>query len=156
MIFLKYGALKGSSIEDTHKAWIACNSIQFGVGRGIASAAGGTGIRQASHPSVSEITLSKDSDASSADLFMEALQGKGVDAEIDITTKIGEKTEIMMKLTLKECMISGYSVSSGGDNPSESISINFKNITYQYNANEAGILKQGDEKKWDLAVNKAV
>ena len=33
---------------------------------------------------------------------------------------------------LTNCMISGYSLSSGGDRPSESLSINFTKIEYSF------------------------
>ena len=58
-----------------------------------------------------------------------------------------------MKLTLINAVISAISISSGGDNPSESVSFNYTKITMEYTA-------QGSNSSvtfgWDLATNKTI
>ena len=77
-IFLKYGSIKGETTQLTHKDWIEVNSFQFGVGRGISSGVGGGSKREASAPSVSEITLTKTMDIASPLLLKDAIGGKAV------------------------------------------------------------------------------
>jgi type VI secretion system secreted protein Hcp len=132
-IFLKYGTIDGETTQKTHEKWIEVNSFQFGVGRGISSGVGGGSKREASAPSVSEITLTKTFDISSPLLLKEAVGGKAVTAKIEMTqTDNSGKHVSFQKYILTETLISGYSVSSGGDRPSESISLNFTKFDSEY------------------------
>ena len=154
MIVLKYGAVKGNCEIAGYEGWIVCGSYQFGVGRGIASAADGN-KRTATAPSISEITLTKQTDPASADLYFAALCGSGVDASVHFLNTQDNKVEVFLKFEMKNAMISGYSMSSGGDLPSESLSINFVEITYQFDQYDGASVKTGDVKKWDLAKAKS-
>jgi type VI secretion system secreted protein Hcp len=135
-VYLKYGdKIKGESLAEGHKGsdgWIESGSIQWGVGRGISTPVGGSGKREASAPSVSEIVLTKNMDSTSPLLCQEALVGKAVTAIIEMTETGTDKLETYLTLTLTNALISGYSFSSGGDRPSESLSINFTKIEYKY------------------------
>jgi len=132
-IFLKYGDIKGETTQVTHKEWIEINSFQFGVGRGISSGVGGGSKREATAPSVSEITMTKTMDISSPLLLKDAVGGKAVTAKIELTqTDNSGKHVSFQKYILTNALISGYSLSSGGDRPSESLSINFTKIDSEY------------------------
>jgi type VI secretion system secreted protein Hcp len=124
-------ALKGDVTEEGHKTWIELNSFQWGVGRGISSPTGGSADRESSAPSISEITATKASDVSSTLILNEALQGEGQTVIIDFCKTDKGKMEVYQTYTLTNTMISGYSVSSGGDRPSESISLNFTKIEFK-------------------------
>lgn len=132
-IFLKYGSIKGETTQVTHKDWIEVNSFQFGVGRGISSGVGGGSKREASAPSVSEITLTKTMDIASPLLLKDAIGGKAVEVKIELTqTDNSGKHVAFQKYILTNTLISGYSISSGGDRPSESLSLNFTKIDSEY------------------------
>jgi type VI secretion system secreted protein Hcp len=134
-IFMQYGSLKGEVTTDgTYKDWVELSSLQWGVGRGIsAPGPGGLSKREASAPSLSEITVTKSFDAFSPLTLKEALGGKGVVVKIDITRTDGSAKHVaFQKYILSEVMMSGYSISSGGDRPSESISLNFTKIDSEY------------------------
>jgi len=133
-IFMKYGKLDGEVDAAGYEKWVELQSFQFGVGRGIAQAGpGGGSKREASAPSVSEITVSKTFDAFSPLTLKESVGGKGEDVKIDITrTDNSGKHVAFQKYILTECMMSGYSISSGGDRPSESISLNFTKFDSEY------------------------
>jgi type VI secretion system secreted protein Hcp len=132
-IFLKYGSIKGETTQVTHKDWIEINSMQFGVGRGISSGVGGGSKREATAPSVSEITLTKTMDIASNLILKEALGGKAVDVKIEVTqTDNSGKHVAYLKYVLTNTLISGYSLSSGGDRPSESLSLSFTKIDSEY------------------------
>lgn len=133
-IFMKYGKLNGEVDADGYAKWVELTSFQWGVGRGIATAGpGGGSKREASAPSISEITVTKTFDAFSPLALKEAVGGKGEDVKIDITrTDNSGKHVAFQKYILTECMMSGYSISSGGDRPSESISLNFTKFDSEY------------------------
>jgi type VI secretion system secreted protein Hcp len=124
--------IKGIVTAEGHENWIELNSCQFGVGRGISSPTGSSSERESSAPSVSEIVVTKSLDQSSPLLFQESLQGEGVVVVIEFTKTAKGKLEVYLTLTLTATLISGFSVSSGGDRPMESISLNFTKIEYKF------------------------
>jgi type VI secretion system secreted protein Hcp len=127
-VYVQYAALKGDTTESTHVGWIEVNSFQWGVGRGISSPTGGSSDREASAPSVSEIVVTKPLDVASNPLLNEALQGEGQDVTIDFTKTDKGKLSVYLSYVLTNTMISGYSLSSGGDRPQESLSFNFTKV----------------------------
>lgn len=130
-IYMKFGATKGDVSTTEYKDWIMVHSFQFGVGRGIHSAAGSGANRQGSEASVSEVTISKSLDPSSLGLFSNALVGK-LDTKVEFAFTIAnEKNDKYLAITLTDTGVSGYSISSGGDRPSESVSLNFAKIEYK-------------------------
>ena len=132
-IFMKYGAMDGEVTATGYEKWIELGSLQWGVGRGISAGVGGGSKREASAPSVSEITVTKTLDAFSPLALKESIGGKGVEVKLEITrTDDAGKHHPFQKYILQGSMISGYSLSSGGDRPSESISLNFTKIDSEY------------------------
>jgi type VI secretion system secreted protein Hcp len=108
--------------------WIQLQSFQWGVGRGVGSAQGSGGNREASNPSVSEVTTTKNEDQSTGPLMQEVFNGSG-NATVTITfVRTGNPAVAYLQYILTNVMISGYSASSGGDAPSESLSFNFTQI----------------------------
>lgn len=156
MILLKFATeIKGNSTVEGHTDWIELSSLQIGVGRAISSV-GGSSDRETSNPSFSEVTCSKQTDIASPELFMQAVCGKSLGkAEVHFLNTGGadKKQQVYLKIELEAAMISSYSASSGGDRPSESFSINFSKISYQYDAFDGAKTKTGTPKKWDLQKN---
>lgn len=155
-IFLKYGSINGETTQLTHKQWIEVNSIQWGVGRGISSGVGGGSKREATAPSVSEITLTKTFDISSPLLLKEALGGKAVEVKIELTQTDNNGRHVSyQKYVLTDTLISGYSLSSGGDRPSESLSLNFTKIDSEYlNIDDKFATKTTGHVVFDIAASK--
>ncbi len=127
-LYMKYGSIDGDVTAAGHEKWIELHSFQWGVGRSISSPIGASADRESSAPSISEISVTKDQDKASVKLLSEALYGDGVKATIDFTRTEKDKLTTFLTFTLDEVMISGYSLSSGGDRPSESVSLNFTKI----------------------------
>src|ERR1700692_3516392 len=124
-IYMNYNSLavKGDVTATGYVGWIELNSFQFGTGRGISSPTGGSADRESSAPSVSEVPVSKAQDSSTGPLLTAALQGEGGTVVIDFVKPSQGQLVKFMEYTLTNTLISGWSTSSGGDRPSESISL---------------------------------
>lgn len=140
-IYMKYADVKGTTTATSHKDWITCESLQFGGGRGISTPTGSAKNREASKINISEVVITKLQDGSSSPaLLQKSYEGTdGEEVTIVVTTTSDDSGNEILKMVLSEALISGFSTSSGGDRPSESVSINFTKIeTTIHNQAEAG------------------
>ena len=151
-IYMKFGAVKGQVTTDGFKDWIELNSFQLGVGRGVTSGAGGQ-QRESSNPSISEVAVTKVFDVASPGLYEDALAGAfDTKVEIKFTSTTKNKVDTFLSYELTNCGVSGYSLSSGGDNPSESLSLNFTKIMVTPSPlDDKGVPKKGAVVTYDLA-----
>src|SRR5579864_3607845 len=156
-IYINYDGIKGDTTAAGHEKWIEVLSFQWGVGRGISSPTGGSADRESSAPSVSEIVVTKATDTASVDLLSEALQGEGKTVKIDFCKTDKGKLEVYLSYELTNTMISGYSMSSGGDRPTESISLNFTKIMCNEKGSDiAGKVGQPSKIIYDISLAKVV
>lgn len=131
-IYVKYDGIDGEATQADHKKWLDVASITWGVGRAISATSGSTSNREASEPSVSEVTLSKMMDSSSPKLFTEAVTGAvGKKVVIHLVTT-GSPGKTYAEYTLTNALVSSYSMSSGGDRPAESLSISFTKLEFKF------------------------
>jgi type VI secretion system secreted protein Hcp len=129
-IYLQYdsGKVKGNVTAEGHKDWIEVTGFSWGAGRAISTGTGKVADRESSAPSISEVAITKELDKATAPLLQEALSGEGVWAQIDFCKTDQGKLEVYASYLMENCMVSGYAVSSGGDRPQESLSLNFTAI----------------------------
>jgi type VI secretion system secreted protein Hcp len=156
-IYMKYAEIKGPVTTDGFKDWIELNSFQWGVGRAIGSAASGSTSRESSNPSLSEVTVTKPSDVASPKLFLDAVAGK-LDSKVTIKFTTTSKGAITTFLTyeMENAGLSGYSLSSGGDMPMESLSLNFTKITETFSGMDPGVSGSPETVGYDLTQMKTV
>jgi len=154
-IYVEWEGIKGDVTAEGYQGQIHVNSAQFGIGRGIGSPMGGSADRESSAPSISEMVVTKSMDVASVGLFEASLYGEGKKVTINFCKTDKDKLETYLKYELQEVLVSGYSVSSGGDMPQESISLNFTKImmtvTPQGSLNETGSAQPSG---WDLGAQK--
>jgi type VI secretion system secreted protein Hcp len=132
-IYMKFGDIKGDATTEGLKEWIQVSSFQFGVGRGISSPSGSDKSRESSEPSLSEVTVTKNMDSASAKLLADAWGGElGSKVDIKFTTTTKNTVVDFLTYSLENCGLSGYSVSSGGDLPQESLSLNYTKISVTF------------------------
>ena len=156
-IYMNYNNLPGDVTADGHAGWIELNSFSWGVGRGISSPTGSSADRESSAPSVSEITVTKLTDVTSTKVLNEAYQGEGVKVVIDFCKTDKGSLEVYMQYTLDDVLVSGYSLSSGGDRPTESLSFNFTKIEFKnINMTDKNETASPDTITYDLALAKVV
>jgi type VI secretion system secreted protein Hcp len=155
-VFMKFGAKTGDVDTTQYKGWIMCHSFQFGSGRGIGSAAASGGNRQGSHASVSEVTVTKALDPASLHLWRDSLDGK-LNTTVDFSFTVADQDNSeYLHVTLWDTGISGFSMSSGGDRPSESISLNFSKIEFKDTSKKAdGTAGDNLTVNYDLSKQKA-
>lgn len=156
-IYMKFDGIDGDVSAEGHEKWIELNSFQAGVGRHIGVPTGRQAEREAAAPSISEIVITKLADNSSAKLMQEALWGEGKDVKIDFVKTDKDKLEVYLQYELEDVMLSSFSVSSGGERPMESMSLNFTKIIYNHVAmgdkNETG---SPEKVGYDLAKAKSI
>ena len=132
-IYMKLGKIAGDVTAEGFQQYIECYSFQFGAGRGISMSVGGGKDREATKPSLSEVTLSKSMDKASPYLFLEACVGKAIDkVEIKFVKTSADALENYLTYTLDKVLVSSYSASSGGDEPSESLSLAYTKVEMKY------------------------
>lgn len=152
-IYLKYGSITGSVTESQHKNWIELNSFQWGVGRSISSPTGSSTTREGSNPSISEVVVTKPQDSASPNLFIDAVAGQmNTEATIEFTATAKGKVATYLKYVLTNTGLSGYSVSSGGDRPSESLSLNFTKVVWTFTPTAADLTGTPDTVGYDLSL----
>jgi type VI secretion system secreted protein Hcp len=130
-IYLNIDGIEGDVTAEGHEGWIECSSMQWGVGRGIQTTTGSSRERESSAPTVSEVTVTTAMNKATPLLFTEACVGKSKPVKIDLV-QTGEALETYMSYELGDALISGYSMSTSGDRPSESVSFNFTKIEMKY------------------------
>ncbi len=131
-IYMKIDGITGNVTAKGHEKWIELHSMQFGVGRGIGSPTGKSSNRETSAPNVSEVVVTKLTDETSPLFFQESTIGKSKAVTLHIVRTSADHLETFYELILTNTLISGWSLSSGGDQPTESISMNFTKIQTKY------------------------
>ena len=120
----------GNVTAKGYEDWIEVDSFSFGVGRSITMEAGAMSNREASRPSLSEVTITKMLDAASGGLFKESVTGsEGVTVVIDIVQTGANTVQKYASYKLENCMVSSYSIgASAGGAPTETLSLSFARI----------------------------
>jgi len=156
-IYMKYGDVKGPVTTEGFKNWIELESFHWAVGRHIGTAARGSTSREHSEPTVSEITVSKRTDVASPKLLLDAVAGKlDNKVEIKMTTTTKGKVEVFLAYKLENAGISNYSMTSGGDMPMESLSLNFTKVSETFTGHGPGVSGSPETVGYDLTQMKTV
>jgi Hemolysin-coregulated protein (uncharacterized) len=133
-VYIEYEGIPGNVTAEGFANHISVHSIQFGVGRGITMEAGHMANREATRPSLSEITFTKNADISSTPLFKESVTGScGKLVKIKFVQTGADKVTQFMDYELHDCLVSGYSISAGGESdPVESITLSYAKLLVNY------------------------
>ncbi|MCO1332920.1 type VI secretion system tube protein Hcp [Microbulbifer sp. OS29] len=128
-------AIKGNVTAKGYEDWIEVDSFNFGVGRGITMEAGAMSNREASRPSLSEVSFTKRIDAASGGLFKSSVTGdEGVTVEIHVVQTGASSVEKYAVYKLDNTLISSYSIgASAGGAPQESVSLSYAKIEADLN-----------------------
>jgi type VI secretion system secreted protein Hcp len=150
-IYMKYGSIDGAVSTKGFEKWIECTSFQWGVGRAIGTAARGMESREHSEPNISEVVVTKLTDKSSPKLFQDSVGGDlSSTVKFKFTTTTKDAVDTFLEFELENTGLSGYSMSSGGDMPSESLSLNFTKVIWSYTGRDAKVGGSPDKVGYDL------
>ncbi|MDF1504990.1 type VI secretion system tube protein Hcp [Roseisolibacter sp. H3M3-2] len=152
--------IKGEVTAEGFKDQIALHSFQFGAGIAVSSAQGNAGKRSATDASFSEITVTSSLDNATGPMLDQLAAGKAADKITISFTKASSKNaagnDKYLIITIENVFISGVSMSSGGDEPSVSISLNYAKIKAEYHMSDvSGNLTKGLGFGWDLTTQKS-
>ena len=127
--YLYIDGATGDATDAGHRGWIEVGIPQWGVGRGARHglANGRWADRESSAPSVSEIVVTKANDKASTLLSKCVATGCRFGSAILEMKKPGDR-DPLLRYILSNLMLTGYHVTSGGDRPTESLSLHFTKI----------------------------
>ena len=155
-MFLKLEGIEGESPDEAHKTQIQILSFSWGVSNsGSGGVGSGSGVGKAS---LSDVSVMKLVDKSSPNLFINCCTGKHISKATIYVRKAGEKPQEYETITMDEVLISSFqqSASDGGGLPTESVSLNFSKIKFEYKAQKAdGTLDAAIPKTYDVKANVA-
>ena len=157
--FLKLDGIKGESADAKHKGEIDISSFSWGAAQTGVSATGGGGGAGKVH--FQDIHFVKKTDASSPLLMLNCANGTHIKEGNFVVRKAGGTQLEYLKIKLTDILVSSFKehgISSGGDIPSESISLNFAKVEYSYQPQGADGKAQGGPilAGWDVKANQKV
>jgi type VI secretion system secreted protein Hcp len=157
-MFLKIDGVKGDATDKAHAGWIEVVSFNTGVtqtGAGQLGGAGGGGA-SAGKVDIAPLTITKQVDSSSPQLFLHACSGKhvpGVVLEVANTTN----QQPYLRYTLGDVIVSAVRTAGAGtgERPTEEVTFTFAKINMEVmSGNEKGAPGGKSEAGWDLKANK--
>lgn len=155
-IFLKIDGIKGESKDDKHKDEIELLSWSWGESQsGSAARGGGMGSGKVE---MHDMSFTKSVDKSTPKLILSCAKGEHIPKAEMVMRKAGGEQKEYLKISLDDVMISSYqtSGSGGGDIPTESVSINFGKISFEYfEQDNKGTMTSAGKATYDLKANKA-
>lgn len=135
-VFVKYEGIKGESSDSGHEGWMDVESISWGVGRQINSNSSTQGDRESSNAVISDLQVTRFMDSATPKVFIESCCGTGKEVKIHLTkTGKGSGSDVFMEYTLKNALISNYTVSAHtqeNNRPTETITISFVDVEVKY------------------------
>jgi type VI secretion system secreted protein Hcp len=135
-VFVKYEGIVGESSDSGHDGWMDVESISWGVGRQINSNSSTQGDRESSNAVISDLQITRNMDSATPKLFLESCCGTGKEVKIHLTkTGQGSGSDVFMEYTLKNALISNYTISAHSQEnsrPYETLTISFVDIEVKY------------------------
>ena len=131
-LVLKLDGIPGDSSVAGHLNEIDLSSVSFGANQtGIREAGGKASPRRSS---LTPFTVTKEIDKASPKLFLACATGQHIPSAVLTFREVesGVPPYEYLTITLSDVFISSYQVASGGDIPTEAISISFSKIEYKY------------------------
>jgi type VI secretion system secreted protein Hcp len=157
-VYLQIDGIKGESMDDKHKDWIECTSVNWGVSQprsATASTGGGHTAERCEHK---EIEISKLADLASPILLQTCAAGKTIPkAKLEFMRADGQGERIKYyEIELENVLIGGVTPSvAEGSIIAEKVGLKFSKIKWKYTQQKIGGGAGGNTSGgWDLAANK--
>ncbi|SHH10136.1 type VI secretion system tube protein Hcp [Massilia sp. CF038] len=157
VIILDLPGIKGECLLKGFEDKIECLSFSHAVAMQLTSDPSNR-ERTSGKPNVQDMTISKYMDQASPVLNQTCCEGKKIgDATVTIGRNENGAVMPLMIYKLRDAMVSSISAaSSGGDKPSETMTLNFTGIQWDYTSQNPDSTKQGVAPGiWDMKTNTA-
>lgn len=152
--FLKIEGIPGESADEQHRDEIEIYSWSWGASNPVTVGGGGQTTGRAIFQ---EFQVVKQLDKSTPLLMRACAKGAHIPSAVLFVRKAGATTPVTYyKITMQDCIVSSYQTSAngGGDRPTESLSLNFTKISFDYTPYDAnGRPLDPITFGWDLATN---
>lgn len=147
--------LAGDSLDAQYPKWISLGSAQMGVGRAVGISNGSV---TTSNPSISDVTITKMTDSTTPSFYTLVCGGTATVSQpipyVTIDFRKSGTTQVFYRLQMQNVYFDGVSTSSGGDVPSESLTLFFTKVSWSYVTYDSGGKSQGTVTKgWDVVKN---
>lgn len=131
-MFLKLDGIEGESTDSKHKGEIEVRSWSWAETNAATGASGGG--RGAGKVSMSDLVITKDVDKSTPKLALACATGEHISQATLTVRRAGGEQQEYFEITLTDCLVTSYQMSGadGGGVPSESLSLNYTKIEWQY------------------------
>ncbi len=155
--YLELSGIKGESTANKDSNAIDVDYFAFGDEASTNRlGAGGAG---AGRVHFDDLTIKKDIDSSSPQLFEDSASGQHIQKAVLIAVKDeGASQQEYLKITLSNVVVSSYQVESqqpAGDGEVETVTLEFQQINYQYEAQNAdGSSSTPSTVSWNISENK--
>jgi type VI secretion system secreted protein Hcp len=158
-MFLKIADLKAESQDDKHKGEIDVLAWSWGLSQSGTMHTGGGG--GAGTVNMQDLSVTKWVDKCSPILMMACSRGDQYkDAKLVVRKAGGKKPLEYIIITMKDVIITSVSTggSGGEDRLTENVTLNFREVHFDYQPQKQDGSKDGGEIKfgWDIAANKAM
>jgi type VI secretion system secreted protein Hcp len=155
--YLELSGIKGESTADKDSNAIDVDSFAFGdeasMTRFGASGAGAGRVH------FDDLTIKKNIDSSSPQLFQDSASGQHIQKAVLIAVKDGASAQEYLKITLSNVVVSSYHVESqepAGNGEVETITLDYQQINYQYESQSPdGSSSVPSTVGWNVSENKA-
>ncbi len=153
--FLKIDGIEGESKDSKHQNEIDVLSWSFGAHQHGSMAGGGGG--GAGKVSMQDFTFSMRMCKATPKLLLHCANGKHIPSALLTARKAGETQQEYLKIKFTDLLVSSYQTGGGGEEPLESISLNFSKIEFEYREQKKdGTLDGPIPAGWDLKKNEKV
>ena len=153
-VFLKLGDIKGESKDAKHAGEIDVLSWSWGVSQtGTAASGGGAG---AGKVNFSDLNFTHKVDKASPLLMKACATGQHVKEATLVSRKAGKTQQEYLIIKMSDILVTGVQPSSAGEDPMESVSMQFAKIDLEYKPQKAdGTLDSAIHFIYDIKTNKA-
>jgi len=159
-VYLQLDGIKGESMDDKHKDWIECTSVNWGVVQPRSATSSTAGGHTAERAELSDILFHKVADLSSPILMQMCAMGKTVaKAKFEFMRADGNGVPIKyFEIELDNVLIGQITPGvSSGSFMSENVGLKYSKIKWKYSQQKVGGGAGGNTAGgWDLATNKVV
>jgi type VI secretion system secreted protein Hcp len=151
-LFLELPGVPGESQVVGFEDQIVLQSFQLGVGNSVGTSS--SGQKMAGKASFSEMTVTKGLDRASPELMLRTANGMvSPTARLRLTRTTAEGESTILRYCFTQVRFSGWSQSSGGETPSESLSFSYATIVQSYTQQSGSGSGTVFSSGWDVIAN---